>query len=220
MSEEKIHIAIVDDRTPNRTSLADKFEAISGFSVVFTAANGLEFLSKMKTCHDLPEVVLMDIDMPEMDGIEAVSIGYQLYPSVKYVMLTVFDDDNKIFEAIQSGAVGYLLKDESVEVISESVRQVVHFGGAPMSPRIARKTIQLLAGAKVDIQEKSECILSDREMEILKGLVDGKDYKEISEELFISPYTTRTHIANIYKKLHVTNKAQVINLAMRKGWFR
>jgi DNA-binding NarL/FixJ family response regulator len=219
MSDAEIHIAIVDDRAPNRSSLAEKLGAMADFHVLFTAANGLEFIAYMKESAELPHVVLMDIDMPEMDGIEAVAAGYHLFPSVKFIMLTVFDDDNKIFEAIQSGAVGYLLKDEGADSIASAIKQVVHYGGAPMSPRIARKTIQLLAGAKVNVKTKSESVLSDREMEILKGLVDGKDYKEISDELFISPHTTRTHIANIYKKLHVTNKAQVINLAMRKGWF-
>lgn len=219
MYTDKIHLAIVDDRTPNRASLASKLNTMGEMEVVFTAANGLEFLFQMKESPILPDVVLMDIDMPEMDGIEAVGAGYQLYPGTRYIMLTVFDDNDKIFQAIQAGAVGYLLKDESVEVIAESIRQVVNYGGAPMSPRIARKTLQLLAGARVEIKEKSETILSKREMEILKGVVEGKDYKTISDELFISPHTARTHVANIYKKLHVTNKVQAINLAAKKGWF-
>ena len=177
MSTEKIHLAIIDDKLPNRVSLADKLGGMPDFTVLFTAANGLDFLDQMKKAAMLPEVVLMDIDMPEMNGIDAVGVGSQLYPNVRFVMLTVFDDDNKIFEAIQSGAVGYLLKDEKVEIIAESVRQVVHYGGAPMSPRIARKTVQLLSSAKVEIKEKSESILSEREMEILKPRIVIREFK-------------------------------------------
>jgi len=204
---------------PNRVSLSEKLAAFPDFTVAFLASDGKDFLNKMKTAQPTPDVVLMDVDMPELDGIGAVSAGFQLFPGVRFVMLTVFDDDNKIFEAIKAGAVGYMLKDEKVETIAESIRQVVHVGGAPMSPRIARKALQMLSGAKVEIKEKSEPVLTEREMEILHGLIEGFDYKVLAERLFISPFTVRTHITNIYKKLHVTNKAQAINLARRKGWF-
>lgn len=220
MSVKPIYISIVDDKLPNRSSLSQKLEQYEDFEVMFTAENGVDFLKQMKTARNLPDVVLMDIDMPQLDGIGAVSAGFQLYPAVHFVMLTVFDDDAKIFEAIKSGAVGYLLKDEKVETIAEALRQVMNFGGAPMSPRIARKALQLLSGARVEIDKKEENVLTDREMEILQGLINGLDYKLIADQLFISPYTVRTHITNIYKKLHVSNKAQAISLATRKGWFR
>lgn len=220
MSTRPIFVAIVDDKVANRLSLAEKLIQYDDFQVQFTAENGLDFLHHMKNARSLPDVVLMDVDMPELDGIGAVSAGHQLYPGVFFVMLTVFDDDAKIFDAIRAGAVGYLLKDEKVESIAESVRQVINFGGAPMSPRIARKALQLLSGARVEVKAKEENVLSEREMEILQGLINGLDYKVIADQLFISPFTVRTHITNIYKKLHVSNKAQAINVATRKGWFR
>ncbi|MEQ8471437.1 MAG: response regulator transcription factor [Marinoscillum sp.] len=220
MSVKPVFVSIVDDKMPNRVSLAQKIGQYEDFEVAFTAENGLDFLSKMKAAKTLPDVVLMDIDMPELDGIGAVSAGFQLYPGVHFVMLTVFDDDAKIFEAIKSGAVGYLLKDEKVEAIADSLRQVINYGGAPMSPRIARKALQMLSGAKVEIKQKEENVLTEREMEILQGLINGSDYKNIADQLFISPYTVRTHITNIYKKLHVSNKAQAISMANRKGWFK
>jgi DNA-binding NarL/FixJ family response regulator len=213
-----IYIAIVDDKQPNRISLAEKLELKSDMAVLFTASNGIHFLEEMKSREAHPDVVLMDIDMPEMDGVEAVRAGAQLYPSTKFIMLTVFDDDNKVFEAIQAGAIGYLLKDEKTEVIEEAIRQVIEFGGSPMSPRIARKALSLLMNAKVEFPQKQESVLSEREMEILKGLVDGLDYRAVAEKLFISPLTVRTHITNIYRKLHVTSKTQAVKLAIKNRW--
>ena len=220
MTKQAIRIAIVDDKLPNRLSLAQKMSQFADFEVIFMAEHGTDFLAKMKEAVRLPDTVLMDIDMPVMNGIDAVAAGHQLYPQVHFVMLTVFDDDIKLFEAIRSGAVGYLLKDERIEMVADAIRQVMNFGGAPMSPRIARKALQLLSGATVVINKSEEQILTDREMEILNELINGLDYKIIAEKLFISPHTVRTHITNIYKKLHVSNKAQAINLASRKGWFR
>ncbi len=213
-----IRIAIVDDKQPNRLSLAEKLESKADITVLFTAINGLHFLEEMKSRVEHPDVILMDIDMPEMDGVEAVRAGVQLYGSAKFIMLTVFDDDNKVFEAIQAGAIGYLLKDEKTEIIEDAIRQVIEYGGSPMSPRIARKALNLLMNAKVELPKKKDSVLSDREMEILKGLVDGLDYRAVAEKLFISPLTVRTHITNIYRKLHVTSKTQAVKLAIKNRW--
>jgi DNA-binding NarL/FixJ family response regulator len=163
----------------------------------------------------------MDIDMPIMNGIEAVNIAACTYPQTKFLMLTVFDDDDKIFEAIKAGAIGYLLKDENVDKIVDALWQIVAYGGSPMSPRIARKALQLLMGATVKKVNKEEeaSVLSDREMDILKGLVEGLDYKSVAQKLFISPHTVRTHITKIYQKLHVNNKVQAVNLAVKNKWF-
>ena len=216
-----INIAIVDDKQANRNSLKEKINYEDDFSVLFTASNGEDFLQKLKEqTSNLPEVVLMDIDMPIMNGIEAVSIAHQKYPDIKFLMFTVFDDDDKVFEAIKSGAIGYLLKDEKVEVIMQSIKQIIEFGGSPMSPSIARKALKLLMRAEnpsKPVDEESS--LSKREMEILQGLVDGLDYKVISEKLYISPHTVRTHINKIYQKLHVNNKTQAIKIAIHKKWF-
>jgi len=217
----KIPIGIVDDKPQNRLSLAERINYSDDIEVVLTASNGNDFLEQMKSLPEgkHPAVVLMDIEMPGMDGIETVRAGKQLYPSVKFLMLTVFDDDDKIFEAIKAGAGGYLLKDEKVPVIIDCIEQLQEVGGAPMSPRIARKAFDLLMKAsmpakeEVSSEEKNDYHLSVRETEVLKLVVDGFDYKAIAEKLFLSSHTVRKHIANIYHKLHVTSKAQAIKLA-------
>jgi DNA-binding NarL/FixJ family response regulator len=170
-----------------------------------------------------PQVVLMDIEMPIMDGIEAVSIGKEVYPDTHFLMLTVFDEDDKLFEAIKAGASGYLLKDEKVTNIVKAITEIVYDGGVPMSPRIARKALGLLRNSPSESEEvkstNNDYSLSAREMEILNRIVDGLNYQEIGERLYISPHTVRKHIANIYEKLHVSNKASAIKIAMKKKWF-
>lgn len=219
-------IAIVDDRRQNIISLSEKINYSGEVEIVFTAQNGSDYLEKMKRQPKvkLPQVVLMDIDMPVMNGIDAVIAGKQLYDEVKYIMLTVFDDDDKIFEAIRAGAGGYLLKEERVDVIINSIKELLESGGAPMSPRIARKAMNLLMNSNSSSQseikkEKADSSeeLSERETEILKLLVDGYDHKLAAEKLFLSPHTVRKHIANIYAKLHVTSRAQVVRVAMKQG---
>jgi DNA-binding NarL/FixJ family response regulator len=213
-----ITIAIVDDKQPNRVSLNEKITYDKHIEVAFMAANGEDFLEQMKTSTPKPDVVLMDIDMPIMNGIEAVNIAAELYPETRFIMLTVFDDDEKIFDAIKAGAIGYLLKDETIDRIITAVKEIIAFGGSPMSPRIARKALQLLMQAKVEFKKEEETNLSEREMDILKGLVQGLDYKSVAEKLFISPHTVRTHITNIYKKLHVSSKTQAVMLAVKNNW--
>ena len=223
-NDRMIRIAIVDDKAGNRNSLAEKMGQLPDFEVCFTAADGAEFLQEMATrpAARQPLVVLMDLDMPVMNGIEAISRAHELYPDVHFLVLTVFDEDDKIFEAIAAGALGYLLKDESLGSVVQAIIQVVEFGGAPMSPRIARKALQLLTKSRQSATVPASEVapeLSTRETEILKALVNGLDYKAIAELLFISPHTVRKHIANIYEKLHVTNRAQAVGLALRKRWF-
>lgn len=218
-----IKIAIVDDKQPNRATLKERITRTGEVEVLFTAANGQEFLENMKNAKgdQLPVCVIMDIDMPVMNGIEAVSKGTEIYPGTRFLMLTVFDDDDKIFDAIRAGAVGYFLKDEKIENIIQGIKDVLEVGGSPMSPRIARKALNLLMNAKVDVAkpEADDSNLSEREKEILKLMVEGHDYKVVAEKLFISPHTVRKHIANIYEKLHVTSKVQAVRLAMKKKWF-
>jgi DNA-binding NarL/FixJ family response regulator len=214
-----ITIAIVDDKQPNRVSLSEKITYDTSISVAFMAANGEDFLEQMKTSNPQPDVVLMDIDMPILNGIQTVNIATEKYPNTKFIMLTVFDDDDKIFDAIKAGAIGYLLKDEGVDRIVSSIKEVVEFGGAPMSPRIARKALQLMVEGKTTQKKNEDTVLSEREKDILKGLVQGLDYKGVADQLFISPHTVRTHITNIYKKLHVSSKTQAVMLAVKNKWF-
>lgn len=214
-----IHIAIVDDKQPNRVSLSEKILFYKDIVVDFMAVNGEDFLAQIKLTKQKPDVVLMDIDMPILNGIETVNIATEKYPNTKFIMLTVFDDDDKIFDAIKAGAIGYLLKDEGVDKIVTSIKEVVEFGGAPMSPRIARKALQLMVEGKTTQKKNEDTVLSEREKDILKGLVQGLDYKGVADLLFISPHTVRTHITNIYKKLHVSSKTQAVMLAVKNKWF-
>ncbi len=222
-----IRIAIVDDKPENRILISEQLRPSKVVEVVLLAKNGQDFLQKMKEADAAyrPQVVLMDIEMPEMNGIDAVEVASTLYPEVHFLMLTVFDDNDKIFDAIKAGAAGYLLKDEKIKVIEEHILQMVEVGGVPMSPSIARKAMNMLISTPAVSHEKHLAAeqeaheLSDRELEVLKLLVSGYDYKVIAERLFLSTHTVRKHIANIYTKLHVSSKAQAINLAHKKRWF-
>jgi DNA-binding NarL/FixJ family response regulator len=218
-----IKIAIVDDKQSNRIILGEKLAENKDFEIVFTAINGEDFLEKMKLQkQNLPNVVLMDLEMPHMDGIDAIANGSALYDQVKFIVLTVFDEDEKIFRAIRAGACGYLLKEETAETIAESISMAIENGGVPMSPSVARRTLSLLSNSNFTKNEKAEIInnelfdLSERETDILKLLVDGKEYKEIAELLYISPFTVRNHTTKIYSKLHVNSKAEAISLAYKK----
>lgn len=224
----KIPVAIVDDNTRHLLFLEEQMGYSDQIKVCFTANNAIDFLNRMESTprNQHPVVVLMDIEMPEMKGTDAVKNARHLYPDMKFLMLTVFDDDEKIFEAIKNGANGYLLKEEKTSTIIEYIQQLVEIGGAPMSPSIARKALDLLSRLSPGSEKPDESDsyipgkLSKREREVLELLVDGKDYKTIAEKLFVSNNTIRTHIANIYEKLHVTSKTQVVTMAIQRKWFQ
>jgi len=216
-------IAIADDKQINRTTVKEKIISFREIELVLEAKNGHDFLEKMKQLPvaNQPDVVLMDLEMPVMDGIQAISLASTAYPGIKFIVLTVFEDNDKIFEAIKAGAAGYLLKDDSAVNIIDAITNVIEYNGIPMSPAIARKTIEILKqspGSFENEKKASNSMLSDREMGILKEMVTGKNYKAIGEKLFISPLTVRKHVAHIYEKLHVNSRAQVINLAHRNKW--
>lgn len=218
------YIAIVDDKQALRNALKERLNAFNNYKVLFTAENGKDFLEKMVDARKLiePDVILMDIDMPIMNGIEAVSQGKDRYPNSKYLMLTIFDEDEKIFSAIKAGADGYLLKDEPIEKIKEAIINLLNNEGAPMSPSIARRALKLLMNANIDIHEPAFCSeldykLTEREKQILLKLIDGLEYKEIAELMDVSPNTVRNHVTKIYKKLHVTTRAQAMKLFSNKG---
>ncbi|MBK7028509.1 MAG: response regulator transcription factor [Bacteroidales bacterium] len=221
-----IKIAIVDDRDHVRETLESRLQYTDEIKVIHTSSNGQEFLTYMKSIQPFcqPDVVIMDIEMPVLNGIETVATASVLYPDVKYIMLTVFDSDDAIFNAIKAGAHGYLLKDEDTDTIIEHIKLVSDGKGAVMSPAIARKALDLLLakGGKSRSSEgtiKSETSLTEREIAVLECLVNGLDHKSISQKLDISPATVRTHLANIYKKLHVSSKTQAVGLALKRKWF-
>lgn len=215
-----ILLAIVDDKQINRQTVKDKINAYAEVQLLLEAKNGKEFLQKLKQTEFKPQVVLMDLEMPELNGIETIRIAAAAYPDIKFIVLTVFEDNDKIFEAIKAGASGYLLKEDSAVNIIDAITNVIEYNGMPMSPSIARKAIDMLAKipALPATEGGVETALSEREMEILKELVSGKNYKTIGEKLFISPLTVRKHVSHIYEKLHVNNRTQVINIAYKNKW--
>ncbi|HBX67389.1 MAG: DNA-binding response regulator [Balneola sp.] len=162
--------------------------------------------------HQKPDVILMDIQLPGMSGIKGMEIIKSKYPEVEIIMLTVYHDSHKIFDSLKAGASGYLLKHTSLPEIKESIENLMK-GGAPMSPQIARKVISHFNEEAPKKNEDS--MLTNREQDIVNGLVDGLSYKLIADRFDISIDTVRAHIRNIYKKLHVNSKAEVIAKSLR-----
>lgn len=216
---EAINLVLVDDKAYNIQILSEKLASKPELNILFEASNGIDFLTKLNASATKPEIVFMDIDMPEMDGIEAVKFAKAQFPAIHFVMITVFDDDEKVFQAIQSGASGYLLKDESAASILRAIDDIILYGGAPMSPQIARKAFKYIQDQAQIPSKKEEHPLSAREMDILRALAEGKNYIGIAEKLFISPHTVRKHMTNIYEKLYVHSKLEAVTMAMNKGWF-
>ena len=221
-----IPIGLVDDKAVNRSSIADKIKQFEDLNFCFMAVNGNDCLEQLKglPADKIPQVIFMDLEMPEMDGVQTISLARSLYPAVFFIVLTVFDDDDKIFEAIKAGAHGYLLKDESAIALHNAITNVLESGGAPMSASIARKAFEMLSKAQLQTGTRTtephllDELVSEREKEILIHTINGHDAKRIASLLDISVLTVRKHIANIYQKLHVNSKAQVISLAHKNNW--
>lgn len=221
-----IKVAIIDDVTSNRNILKDKLLRHGHFEIVLTAEDGRDFIQKMKQlpADKLPDVALMDLEMPNMDGVDAIAAGSSFFPSVKFVVLTIFDDEDKIFKAIKAGAFGYLLKDESAEDITDMLWQMHESGAGPISPGIAHKILQLVQNNDLTIVKKPTSTptknffdLTQREQEILHLLIEGLVNKEIGARLDISINTVKKHVINIYNKLHVNSRAEALHLAYEKG---
>jgi two-component system, NarL family, response regulator LiaR len=160
-----------------------------------------------------PDVILMDVDMPGISGIEASALVTKAFPKTNILILTVFEDQEKLFNALQSGASGYLLKKSKIIEIIEAIHDI-YKGGSPMTPAIARKVLDFFS--KPQNQPNPEEKLSERELDILKCLVAGDSYKMIASNCFISMGTVRSHINNIYKKLHVNSKSEAVVKALKE----
>ncbi|GAB5410870.1 MAG: response regulator transcription factor [Balneolaceae bacterium] len=203
---------IVEDDEVFKNSLEDLIELEDDLELAYSVNSiekAFEGFAKEKT----PDVILEDIELPGMSGIEAISYYKKKYPDVAIIMLTIFDDDDRIFEAIKAGADGYLLKRSSGEEILKGIKEVLE-GGAPISPSIAKKMMGLLAGNST---KKTESNLTKREITILSLLVDGNTIDMISAKLHISPFTVDTHTKNIYRKLQVHNRSSVVAKAIKEG---
>jgi DNA-binding NarL/FixJ family response regulator len=209
---EKIKIAVAEDNPKLARSIRETLSVFDHVELLFIASNGQDMIHQLSA--KMPDLILMDINMPVLDGIEATKKIRHLFPQVKIVMLTIFDETEKIFDAILAGATGYLLKDEKPEKILSAIEEAME-GGAPMSASIAAKSLQLIRGKNAEAAVKKEFNLSARELEILELISKGENYNQIAEKLFISPKTVRKHIENIYTKLQVHNKVEAIQVATK-----
>lgn len=210
-----IKIAIVDDNTFLNHAIKEKLSFFEDVSVKHTSLNGSDLLTKLQEDHRL-DLILMDIEMPVLNGIETTQVVKQKYPHIKIIMLTAFDNDEHIFNAIKAGADGYLMKEINPKDLYEGILETLN-GGAAMNPSIAMKTLKLLRNP-MDIQnpsDKKDIALSSREVEVLEQLSKGLSYTIIADHLFISPSTVRKHIENIYKKLQVHSKIEAVQKAKR-----
>lgn len=209
MINDFISVAIVEDDKSIREGISSYIDSTPGFSCIHIFESCEEALRKIAP--PLPNIVLMDIGLKGMSGIEGVRKLKLKYNSLIFIMLTVYEEDNKIFESMRAGAVGYLLKKTPLEKITEAIRDVYN-GGAPMTPIIARKVLNYFSSADIKAKEYN---LTSREVEILLQLVKGARYKTIANNLFISLDTVRSHIKNIYEKLQVNSKSEAVAKALK-----
>jgi len=208
-----ITVCIVDDVSELRQALEEIVSSAAGYKCLGTMSNAAEAVTKIPLLN--PDVVLMDINLGEAEsGIDCVKQLKPIVPSTNFMMCTVYEDDEKIFEALSAGASGYILKKTEPQKMLEAIKEL-HEGGAPMSSQIARKVVFAFRNNKtvspssqpgVEIEQ-----LSYREKQILEELSRGLMYKEIANVLFISPETVRKHVYHIYEKLHVTNRVEAVN---------
>ncbi len=208
-------IVIADDNHFLLNVVGEKLSFFENLTLKFTAVNGYDLLQKL-TNDPIVDLVLMDIEMPEMNGIQATAEVKKRYPQIKIVMLTVFDNDENIFNSIKAGADGYLLKEVDPQTLYNGIMETLS-GGAAMTPSIALKTLKLLRNPtefKFEVKEE-DFKLSTREIDVLEQLSKGLSYTQIAENLFLSPSTVRKHIENIYKKLQVHNKLEAVQKAER-----
>ncbi|WP_299103419.1 response regulator transcription factor [uncultured Winogradskyella sp.] len=213
----KIKIAIVDDNSFLIKTVEEKLSFFENLEVKFKAMNGAILLSQLEENYNL-DLILMDIEMPEMNGIEATEKVKQKYPHIKIIMLTVFDNDENIFNAIKAGADGYLLKEINAGDLHSGILETLN-GGAAMNPSIALKTLKLLRNPFVpnDNDKLEEIKLTEREVDVLEQLSKGLSYKSIASNLMLSTGTIRKHIENIYRKLQVHNKLEAVQKAKRNN---
>ena len=211
-----IRIAIAEDIQKIAETLKEKIELSSDFKVKVIANNGKILMQELAKNNSI-DVIIMDINMPELDGIEATLKVNKQYPNIKIIMSTVFDDEQNIFNAIMAGASGYLLKDEPPAMIHRSIFEAME-GGAPMSPIVARKSLELLKyGLKSPVDESVDYALTKRELEILQHIAKGLTYDQVGNSLFISYGTVRKHVENIYKKMKAHNKIEAIQKGKDSG---
>ena len=208
---KNIKVVIFEDNSNLRRGLTTLINGSAGFECAGAFGNCDNLIKDISDTK--PDVVLMDIEMPGMNGIEAVKILKPQFPEIKILMETIFEDDEKVFDSICSGAEGYILKNTPPSQILEAIREI-HEGGAPMTPSIASKVLAMFKSGWSFSKDESHN-LTEREMEVLKYLVDGMSYKLIAEKCFVSIDTVSSHVKNIYKKLQVHSKSEAVAKAIK-----
>ena len=207
----EIRVAIFEDNRSLRESLFRLLKSSEGFTCAGAFAHCERVVENIEETQ--PDVILMDIELPVVSGIEAVKLVREKYPDIKILMETIFEEDDKIFQSICNGAQGYILKNTPPEEILNSIREIYE-GGAPMTPLIASKVLRMFKN-NLNSEKDSSYNLSLREKEILKCLVEGMSYKMIADTCFISADTVNGHIKNIYKKLQVHSKGEAVAKAIK-----
>lgn len=208
-----IRVALFDDNRQQRDAMAALLESVQGVECVGCFADANAALEQVEASD--PDVVLMDIDMPGTDGIEGTAKLRLAYPALRIIMLTVLEDDDRIFAAIRAGADGYFLKQTAPMKLIDGIKEVVE-GGAPMSPSVARKVLGMVNHPKHE-KKTEEFELTPREQEILALLVKGWTYKRIGMELGVTFSTVNKHVGHVYAKLRVNSVGEAVALAVRKG---
>ncbi len=209
---ESIRVMVVDDHTMVRESLATALSTSPDIEVVGTAGSGREALEKAKALH--PEVILMDIKMPKMDGIKACRLIKSALPEVNVVILTVMDDEASVIEAVSAGASGYVLKSMPVAELVKAVKLAKN-GKSMLHPEAALKLIRQFR--KLIDDEAAKYSLTARELEVLQLLAYGYTNKKIAEKMFISEQTVKSHVIHIFQKLGAADRTEAVAIALRKG---
>ena len=208
-----INVAIVEDNDTIREGLSALVNGTTGYKSVGAFRDCESFLVKLETLN--VNVVLMDIALPGMNGIEGVKEAKKLKPDIDILMLTIYEDSEKVFDALCAGACGYLVKKTPPSKLLDAIKDVYE-GGSPMSSQIARQVITAFKESKDVKDESPDYKLSSREKEVITLLASGNNYQQIADQLFISVDTVRHHIKNIYKKLHVHTQSEAVAKAIRK----
>lgn len=217
---KKIKVAIVEDHSIFRKRLGELLSFYDEISLLFSVEDAEQGLKYLEREEENPDVILMDIELPGLSGIEATFQIKENHQEIDIIMFTVFEDDDRIFESIKVGATGYILKDEPIKSVVQSIKEVKE-GGSPISATIARKLMKLVSSVKIDKKdEQPEVVpfdLTPAEIRILEQVIEGKTNKEIAEAVFLSPWTVKTHIKNIYKKMQVNSRAAAVRLALKRN---
>jgi NarL family two-component system response regulator LiaR len=210
VGSEKIRVLIADDHTVVRKGIRALLETEPGIEVVGEAADGEDAVHRALALK--PDVVLMDLVMPKLDGVQAIRAIMERRPGVKILVLTSFAEDKRILSAIEAGALGYLLKDSSPQDLVRAIREV-HRGESALHPKVAQRLVSRLREPEEPAREE----LTERERKVLELIAKGLSNREIARELSISEPTVRTHVSNILRKLHLKSRTQAALYALKKG---